>query len=661
MTELLSVSFQSGGLPVSPVPSPPQPSSPSFGRGAAGGGESSSLALANESALLQQRLQRLQLIHPHPLPLHPHPPAPTLTPSPPLMPLPAHSPVSQRSDSPPGLTHLLHSRPSNLQRSSPPPTFQNLSAIREDSGDVADPHETDAEMVDEERVREDGPGPGQASVEASASARRASSGTPPSLDGRQRGFSGNPQISITDTQGHVTDVDTTPQEEARDTASPAGSPTGRQSDSPLGRPSGVPCSVAGAALAGGISSYPFSFLQGFGLINTNLASIPPAAANGDSSLVDLGAIYSWNKASPAVGGAGSAHGRASGHHAKSHAHTSPTHSHSHHHHHHQAFAHRQHPSHSSRFRRHNTFHDSRDMSIYNAWLANAAPLSDFSLFGRVAGGGGGGSLSSGRSEANAARHHTRFASVSSPSSPTYRTSPLSGSGTAPFSGFFSQPSSPLHQPAHGVSDARESLSSPPSPLNSYFPASTLDQPRLPAANPSSCSSTPSPSPSSHSDSNLFHSSPLGLFRPSSSSPSPSPTPSSYSPQPSSSSPPSPAATPSHSSPSRHSPFCADRGLGGQPSTEDGSMPRLLELAPAGPRTVEDVLVAIKDALDSVCPTVAYERLEKRFRLQQADLEMEVEVYDGEGEVPPGLHVRKLSGDHTHYAALCNHLLACVNN
>ena len=91
------------------------------------------------------------------------------------------------------------------------------------------------------------------------------------------------------------------------------------------------------------------------------------------------------------------------------------------------------------------------------------------------------------------------------------------------------------------------------------------------------------------------------------------------------------------------------------------MPRLLELAPAGPRTVEEVLVAIKDALDSVCPTVAYERLEKRFRLQQADLEMEVEVYDGEGEVPPGLHVRKLSGDHTHYAALCNHLLACVNN
>lgn len=104
------------------------------------------------------------------------------------------------------------------------------------------------------------------------------------------------------------------------------------------------------------------------------------------------------------------------------------------------------------------------------------------------------------------------------------------------------------------------------------------------------------------------------------------------------------------------PFGIVSGAGGE-----GSMSKLYELAPAGSRTVDDVLQAIKDALDSQCPEVVYECLEKRFRLKQADLQMEVEVRDGEGEIPPGLHVRKLSGDHTHYAALCKHLLSCVNN
>ena len=726
---------------MSPVPSPPQPSSPSFGRVGAGGGggvggsggggvAESGLALASESLLLQQRLQRLQLIHSHPHPLHP--PSPPLAPLP--LPLPPHPPAAQRSDSPPGpVSLLLASRPATLQRASPPPAFQNLCAIREDSGDAPDPPETDTEMVvDEDRTRgePEGVGAGVPSPSRSPSSlqRTASSGSLPcSLDSRQRGFAGNPQISITDTQGHVTDVDTGGQEAAaRDAASP-GSPA-RQSDSPLGRPGVVaagggvhtplarpggvgvgvgvlPSALAGAALAGGISSYPFSFLQGFGLINTNLASIPPT--NGDSpSPADLAALYcSWSKpssASSSSSSSASSHSRAGGHshhhhhhhqHHQHHTHTSPTHSHSHSHP-HQTFPH--HPAHShssSRPRRHNPgVQDWRDMSVYNAWLASAVPLSDFSRSapGSRLGSGVGGAAWGGRAELPAGLHHASFASASasSPSSPTYRTSPLSGSGSAPFSGFFSQPCSPLHQPRG--EEGRGSLSSPPSPpspLNGCFPA--------PSPSPSHSPSHPLPhnNASSHSDSNLllFHS-PLGLFHPSSVSPSsPSSSPChSPSPHPPPPSPPSPSHQHHHPSPLR--------GSGG-PLGTDGSMPCLLAGSPggvaggpvggvaggpvggvaggpvgggadgegsmssllAGSRTVEDVLSAITAALDSVCPSVAYERLERRFRLQQADLQMEVEVCDGEGRIPSRLHVRKLSGDHTHYAALCNHLLACVNN
>ncbi|XP_070203611.1 uncharacterized protein [Littorina saxatilis] len=625
-----------GCVPHTGAPSPPQPSSPRCSRHhpVLEGG-----APPSDPTQLQQRLQRLHLIQ-RTAPLSPHhsspsSPTPSVTP-PPLQPLslPQLSALAQRSDSPPNLSHLLHSRTSPLQRASPPPpsAFLNLCAIREDS---ADQQENDTEMVDEEHLRENIQVQGQ--LEALAALRRASSGTPPF-----RTYPAcNPMISITDTHGHVTDVDTTGQEGGRDTGSPS-SPVTRSDPRGQGQAqqSSVPSWMAGMSLAGSLSSYPFSFLQGFGLINTNLASIPPV--NGDASHhnhPDLSSIHAWAKAAQSTAGGATAHSpRTPSHLAKTHPHilTSPTH-------------HRGH-SHASRFRRHNTFHDSRDMSFYNAYLASTAPLVDFSVSNRVLG----------RSQ-RADLHARQFAS--SPSSPTWKTAPQSGASPASFTGFFSQPASPLHQPSYGVCDVRETFSSPPSTLNSCFPSSSGLEPRFSAA-----------APSSHSDSNLSHS-PYGVS-PHRQSPvhpqspihshsslhhpqSPVHLPHPQSPHRQSPIPQSPHRQSPYSSPCQ-SPLLGERDLFGR-SALDGSMSRLLELAPAGPRTVDDVVLAIKDALDSVCPSVAYERLEKRFRLQQADLEMEVEVCDGEGEIPPGLHVRKLSGDHTHYAALCNHLLACVNN
>lgn len=97
-------------------------------------------------------------------------------------------------------------------------------------------------------------------------------------------------------------------------------------------------------------------------------------------------------------------------------------------------------------------------------------------------------------------------------------------------------------------------------------------------------------------------------------------------------------------------------------------PVLLEIRPRYPRrSVEEVLRAVKAALDSICPQVDYQcSSDTRFHLNGGggDLQMELEVTygEGDGDVPqPGLQVRKLSGDNLEYAKLCNHLMACVNN
>ncbi|KAK7499798.1 hypothetical protein BaRGS_00008889, partial [Batillaria attramentaria] len=557
----LQTTLQGGGIPVSPAPSPPQPSSPSYTRGGARSGAVSPSDLASQSAILQQQLQRLQLHHQHNIHSMHHniAHAPAVASSPPLIPLPPLSPASQRSESPPGLSHLLHSRPTSLQRASPPPNFQNLSSIREDAGDLGDHGDNDGEdteMVDEEQVRRKSVG-GEIGhtrlpVESSPLLRRASSGTPPYQDMRHRSFAGNPQISITDTQGHVTDVDTTPEDDGRDTVSP-NSPTARQSDSPLSRYSVFQSSGQPVSVSNVISSYPFSFLQGFGLINTNLAGIPSyPVSNGDSCHSDLASQYVWSKIPQ-----------------------SPL----------------SHRSHTSRYRRQNTFHDSRDvMASYYASLASAVPLMDCSLLGRTHSGGGG--VASRRQQSQSRPFSS--ASLSSPSSPSSLGSPVSTFPTSVPGVFFSHPSSPTHY-ATVISPSRgESVSTPSSPLNGCYTYSTslLGQ---------------QPVPSSHSDSNLFDS-------PSSSHSDPHPL---------------QGGANNHSDSRLYergdimdsdgaSLYKMASGLASSTCKDnaDGSMSRLFELAPAAPKTVEDVLQAIKDALDTRCPEVAYECLEKRFRLQQ---------------------------------------------
>ena len=108
-----------------------------------------------------------------------------------------------------------------------------------------------------------------------------------------------------------------------------------------------------------------------------------------------------------------------------------------------------------------------------------------------------------------------------------------------------------------------------------------------------------------------------------------------------------------------------------PTTNDNDSeapPVLLEIRPRHPRrSVEEVLRAVKAALDSIGPQVDYQcSSDRRFHLNGGggDLQMELEVTygDGDGDAPqPGLQVRKLSGDNLEYAKLCNHLMACVNN
>ena len=91
---------------------------------------------------------------------------------------------------------------------------------------------------------------------------------------------------------------------------------------------------------------------------------------------------------------------------------------------------------------------------------------------------------------------------------------------------------------------------------------------------------------------------------------------------------------------------------------------LLEIRTPQPKSVEEVLLAVKSALDSTFPHVDYYQCrDTSFRLNaQSDLTMELEVCcsEADGHVP-GLAVRKLSGDNLEYARLCSHLMACVNN
>ncbi|XP_021371632.1 serine/threonine-protein kinase SIK3-like isoform X1 [Mizuhopecten yessoensis] len=155
----------------SPVPSPPlAPASPSFAR-------HTPTTTDSQSATLYQHLQRLHL---HQQIQNSQQPYQHMSP-PTCLPM-------QRTDSPPqNFSQLYQNFSQPHQRNSPPPNvtnFQNLQMIKEDSQDLPD-----------QSPSEDGEVSMQVGESDLASQER-----------KHRQFSGKPQISITDTTGHVTDV-----------------------------------------------------------------------------------------------------------------------------------------------------------------------------------------------------------------------------------------------------------------------------------------------------------------------------------------------------------------------------------------------------------------------------------------------------------------------
>lgn len=89
---------------------------------------------------------------------------------------------------------MLQNLSQQHQRSSSPPNFQNLHMIREDAADMLD-----NSMEDQEE---------EGSLRKTTTTTTSSTLSQDEQEQRQRQFARNPQISITDTQGHVTDVST---------------------------------------------------------------------------------------------------------------------------------------------------------------------------------------------------------------------------------------------------------------------------------------------------------------------------------------------------------------------------------------------------------------------------------------------------------------------
>lgn len=152
------------------------------------------------------------------------------------------------ADSPPhSFPNLLQNFSQGHQRNSPPPNFQNLQMIKEDSLDIDRSSQSDSE---EEMMVQD-------SEESPAPTHTADNRT---LQVKQRAFACKPQISITDTHGHVTAVTSDGDSE---------SDKGENSDhsavspnSPVSSPASVPLS--------------YSYSVPFGTnVHTNLANIPP--------------------------------------------------------------------------------------------------------------------------------------------------------------------------------------------------------------------------------------------------------------------------------------------------------------------------------------------------------------------------------------------------
>lgn len=180
------------------IPSPPQPGpspvgSPVFQQRSPSSPDS-------QTASLYQHLQRLHLHQTNPT-------SPNFRRGSPPNLVQVYS--AQRSESPPQTYQtLLQNYQASHQRSSPPPNFQNLQMIKEDSLDMQE--KSSQSDSDEDMATQD-------NTAASNSKQSPTSA---------KTYAGKPQISITDTQGHVTAVtsDGDSESEKGDADSSAGTP-----------------------------------------------------------------------------------------------------------------------------------------------------------------------------------------------------------------------------------------------------------------------------------------------------------------------------------------------------------------------------------------------------------------------------------------------------
>lgn len=151
------------------------------------------------------------------------------------------------SESPPhSFPNLLQNFTQGHQRNSPPPNFQNLQMIKEDSLDLDRSSQSDSE---EEMIVQD-------SEDVISQSHFVNNRT---LTVKQRAFACKPQISITDTHGHVTAVTSDGDSE---------SDKGEHSDSATVSPNSPASSPCSAPL-----SYSYSVPFGTN-VHTNLANIP---------------------------------------------------------------------------------------------------------------------------------------------------------------------------------------------------------------------------------------------------------------------------------------------------------------------------------------------------------------------------------------------------
>ena len=109
--------------------------------------------------------------------------------------------------------------------------------------------------------------------------------------------------------------------------------------------------------------------------------------------------------------------------------------------------------------------------------------------------------------------------------------------------------------------------------------------------------------------------------------------------------------------------CIYSGVSSSPSPSSSSRLTdpsnvLIDINPDVHKSVQDVLLAIRRMLDTRRPDVEYYCSDTVVQLRDADLQMELEVCEGD---MPRVQLRKLSGDNLLYTRLCNDLLACVNN